>query len=124
MTRRFRHSAFVRRRPLYVLVAVIVALGSSCTSVPEPLAPAPTTKPMSWLNGCWQSASGNVEETWTQSVHGDQLFGYSVTTRDGVRVFFEMMRIDITADAVTFSAYPRGSGPTVFNGKRNRRDDG
>lgn len=72
-----------------------------------------THAPLGWLQGCWQTEDG-TEETWAQSIQGDQLFGYSVTSNKGQRVFFEQLRIDFRENHATLSAYPRGVGPTPF----------
>ncbi|MEM7083877.1 MAG: DUF6265 family protein [Pseudomonadota bacterium] len=69
---------------------------------------------LAWLDGCWQTADGVTEEQWTRSVHGDQLFGFSVARNGDQRVFFEMLRIDIDTPVERLHAYPRGNGPTPF----------
>ncbi|MFK7886803.1 MAG: DUF6265 family protein [Gammaproteobacteria bacterium] len=71
------------------------------------------------MTGCWQTASG-VEETWVQSKHGDQLFGFSVTSQGDQRVFFEQLRIDVSGDQATLHAYPKGVGPTSFLAELDR----
>lgn len=77
--------------------------------------------PLGWLVGCWQTDDG-VEETWVRSKQGDQFFGYSVVSQDGRRVFFEQMRIDILEDKARFHAYPKGVGPTAFEGQLDGPD--
>ena len=42
------------------------------------------------------------------------LFGQSVTQKDGRSMFFEHLRIDLTADTPRLFAYPGGAGPTGF----------
>ncbi len=71
---------------------------------------------LDWLTGCWQLEDQSVEETWAKSRQGDQLFGYSVSTKDAQRVFFEQLRIDLQNSRATLNAYPRGIGPTKFEG--------
>ncbi len=100
--------------PIRLLLPLLAGALSACAHGPT-LAPSSNTgHPLNWLTGCWQTGDETVEETWVLSRQGDQLFGHSVTAKNGVRVFFEMMRIDFEDTATTFSAYPRGMGPTVF----------
>ena len=70
---------------------------------------------LDWFVGCWVSEDGAVEETWTKSRAGDQLFGYSVTTQNGKTVFFEQLRVDTGEPGYVLNAYPRGIGPSVFS---------
>ena len=68
------------------------------------------------MQGCWQVEDTSIEETWTRSLQGDQLFGFSVISKDGQRVFFEQLRIDLEQSGIVLSAYPKGTGPTPFKG--------
>jgi hypothetical protein len=65
----------------------------------------------SWLEGCWETASGDYREVWR--AEGTHVFGFAVTYKDGAEVFFEQARIDL-GDVAVFSAYPAGKGPTQF----------
>lgn len=94
---------------------LLIGLLSGCTATAGSGMETTETLPLDWMVGCWQTDNDSVEETWVMSRRADQLFGYSVTSKDGRRVFFEMMRIDIDGSHLTFSAYPRGQGPTRFN---------
>jgi hypothetical protein len=70
--------------------------------------------PLDWLTGCWQNASGEIREVWSDSEDG-YYFGYSVVMQDEQVVFFEQMRID-PGPAPIFNAYPSGLGPSAFPG--------
>lgn len=64
----------------------------ACASAPADDEPA-----LSWLSGCWASASGATQEIWSPrygAAAAPLLFGYSVTVRDGAVGFFEQMRIE------------------------------
>lgn len=98
-----------------VVFILVISVLSACASTPPGNLATNAASPLSWLSGCWLSDDGHVGETWVASRPGDQLFGFSVTTKDGRRVFFEMMRIDIHEAGATLSAYPRGTGPTSFD---------
>ncbi len=95
----------------YVALTCALALsvaGCTSTAIPD------SKGPLGWLEGCWQLDDKSVEETWVQSIQGDQLFGYSVISKDNRRVFFEQLRIDIDGSNATLSASPKGIGPTAF----------
>lgn len=100
------------------LVLVTTLLTTACHHAPLPQTPEPVvnaSNAFSWLQGCWKTAEG-VEETWVQSRQGDQLFGYSVVSKDGQRMFFEQLRLDVNGKSGVLHAYPNGVGPTPFKG--------
>ncbi|MEM9170081.1 MAG: DUF6265 family protein [Pseudomonadota bacterium] len=70
---------------------------------------------LDWLVGCWETPSGGAREVWAKG--GDGLyFGYAVQLRDGSVGFFEQLRIEKVETVWRYAAYPRGVGPTVFDG--------
>jgi len=89
-----------------------------CTQTPTvSIIATPVTEDLSWIEGCWTSVDRTVEERWVRSQEGSQLFGYSTTTADGSLVFFEQIRIDLVEGQWSLHAYPRGIGPTRFEGQ-------
>ncbi|MEL6869588.1 MAG: DUF6265 family protein [Pseudomonadota bacterium] len=107
------------------LIAVVaIAAGGFVTGCQHAVqtveAQAPSTESLHWLEGCWLSEDGNVEEVWARSRHGDQLFGFSVVSASGQREFFEQMRVDVGVEATTFYAYPAGRAATAFEGNADR----
>ncbi|MFK8031391.1 MAG: DUF6265 family protein [Gammaproteobacteria bacterium] len=105
------------KHELYVLVILVITV-TACTHTVPPQT-ASTLTNLTWLEGCWQTGNG-VEESWMRSKQGDQLFGYSVTTKAGQRVFFEQLRIDLNEQQATLFAYPKGIGPTPFDANINK----
>lgn len=71
---------------------------------------------LAWLLGCWVSENGDTEESWQRSREGSQLFGYSVTRSPDGQHFFEQLRLDRDTAGWSLFAYPRGIGPTRFDG--------
>ncbi len=108
-----------------LFTAIAIAAAGCSAQAAEPSASmataqgntAGTRRPGSWLAGCWMTADGNVEEHWTSSLDGTQLFGFSVTRRNGKAIFFEQLRLDAGQQSWTLSAYPNGVGPTAFKGE-------
>jgi hypothetical protein len=96
-------------------VLILLALTLSACTINYTIDTDTPDVPLGWLSGCWQTDDG-VEETWVRSKQGDQIFGYSVVSQNGERVFFEQMRVDILEGKARFHAYPKGVGPTAFEG--------
>ncbi len=98
---------------LLLLSALYLAAACAVPSGPAAQAAHDGT-PRGWLPGCWTSPDGNVEETWTAARQESFLFGYNVTSENGVARFFEQLRIELADGKFSLNAYPRGIGPTRF----------
>ncbi len=93
---------FVKGLAGLVLCSSLIACASARQIEPRELG---------WIEGCWETASGDYREVWR--AEGQHLFGFAVAYKDGAQVFFEQTRIDLGAPAI-FNAYPAGQGPSAF----------
>lgn len=72
-----------------------------------------TTSPLAWIAGCWMTDNADIVEEWRIGA-SSLLFGYSVTLKGSIPVFFEQLRIETKDGMSTLFAYPAGQGPTAF----------
>ena len=68
---------------------------------------------LGWMVGCWQSAGGVNQETWT-APKGGVMFGHAATMRDGELAFFEQSRIDMRGLRAVYAVSPNGLRAAEF----------
>jgi hypothetical protein len=87
-----------------------VAVATGCASGPTP----ETAGRFYFLVGCWRSADGLNQETWTAPV-GGVMFGHAQSFgADGGLVSFEQSRIDLRTQPSTFVVSPNGQRAVTF----------
>jgi hypothetical protein len=70
---------------------------------------------LAWLAGNWSGVQGGVEmEEFWQEPKGNVMLGLHRDVTGGKTVSFEFMRIEATAEAITYWASPRGRPATPF----------
>jgi len=76
---------------------------------------APDLSALQWLAGNWTGTKDGVEieELW-QKPKGNTMLAAHRDVKDGRTVSFEFLRIEATADAITYWASPRGRPATPF----------
>lgn len=82
---------------------------SACSSGPDPS----TLGRLGWMVGCWRSADGTNQETWS-APSGGLMFGYATTMQNGQLAFFEQSRIDLRPANAVYVASPMGQRPVEF----------
>jgi hypothetical protein len=94
-------------------LASIAALGAlalgACSSGPK----AEELGRLGFMVGCWASADGTNQETWSLP-RGGLMFGYATTMQAGKLAFFEQSRIDLRNARAAYTASPEGQRPVVF----------
>lgn len=94
-------------------LASIAALGTialgACSSGPS----ADELGRLGFMVGCWASADGTNQETWSMP-RGGLMFGYATTMQSGKLSFFEQSRIDLRNARAAYTASPDGQRPVVF----------
>ena len=70
---------------------------------------------LAWLQGCWQSVSGDrvVEEQWTAPRAGS-LLGIGRTTRGNTLVEYEFVVVRERGERLVYLAHPSGQAPAEF----------
>ena len=70
---------------------------------------------LAWLQGCWQSVSGDrvVEEQWTAPRAGSML-GIGRTTRGNTLVEYEFVVVRERGERLVYLAHPSGQVPAEF----------
>jgi len=68
---------------------------------------------LSWIAGCWSHDNGRTTETWVET-SGNLLFGHAVTMHEGRVIAFEDLRIEMTAQGISYTASPNGNKPVTF----------
>jgi hypothetical protein len=108
-----------RRRGGGVLAVTLLTCGL-CVFAGAPTAPPGPAGPeaiaaLAWLQGSWSGETGGLqmEEHWT-APSGGALLGMHRDVKNGRMVSFEFLRIDASAEAVTYWASPRSAPPTPF----------
>ena len=79
----------------------------------------PNLEGLQWLAGNWTGNQDGLEmeESWL-APKGNTMLGVHRDVKDGRTVSFEFLRIEGTADAVTYWASPRGKPATPFKAIR------
>jgi hypothetical protein len=96
-----------------VVIVLLLAIGTSLAAQDR------TTKlelsALAWMAGTWTGVTENteMEEQWTVPKGGIML-GIHRDVRDGRAVSFEFIRIQESADGVTYWASPNGKPATPF----------
>lgn len=97
-------------RPIKIaLAAATTALAAGCASGPD----YSTMGRLGWMVGCWQSADGANQESWSAPSAG-VMFGAATTTRNGELAFFEQTRIMLNSSPATYVASPNGQRSVTF----------
>lgn len=87
------------------LVAFNVGAGAKAMDLTE----------LAWLAGSWKGVQGGVEmEEFWQEPKGNTMLGLHRDVAAGRTVSFEFLRIEATADAITYWASPGGRPATPF----------
>jgi hypothetical protein len=96
------------------LFTAMAAGGSASTAATDLTA-------LSWLAGHWTGVQGQVEmeEHWL-APKGNTMLGLHRDVVGTRTVMFEFIRIEATADAITYWASPRGKPATPFRMKESR----
>jgi hypothetical protein len=94
---------------LGILLASFVTFATGSNSAP------PDLKALSWMAGNWSGTRDGVsmEETWLDA-KGNSMLGVHRDVRGGRTISFEFLRIEATADAITYWASPQGKSATPF----------
>lgn len=76
---------------------------------------APDLSALAWLAGNWTGTQDGVEmeELW-QKPKGNSMLALHRDVKEGRTISFEFLRIEATADAITYWASPRGRPATPF----------
>ena len=70
---------------------------------------------LAWLAGNWTGTQDKLEmEEYWQAPKGNTMLGLHRDVSGGRTVSFEFLRIEATADGITYWASPRGRPPTPF----------
>ena len=95
-----------------VTVALLLLAGSITMGASGP---TPDLSTLQWLAGNWAGSKDGVEmeELW-QKPKGNTMLGVHRDVKDGRTVSFEFLRIEATADAITYWASPHGRPATPF----------
>ncbi len=74
-----------------------------------------TLEAMSWLSGCWRTASGDAvtDELWT-TPSGGALLGLSRTIQDGKTLWYEFLQIRQQGDSILYVARPSEQPEAAF----------
>lgn len=93
-------------------LALLLLIGSITIGASRP---APDLSALAWLAGNWTGTQDGVEmeELW-QKPKGNTMLAVHRDVKDGRTVSFEFMRIEATADAITYWGSPRGRPATPF----------
>jgi hypothetical protein len=96
-----------------IVRAVLIAVLTLAVSPAH--ARSPSVDQLAWLQGCWESASGQrvIEERW-MAPRGGAMIGVSRTISNDRMSEYELMVIAATTDALTFTAHPSGQAAAVF----------
>jgi Domain of unknown function (DUF6265) len=112
----------MNRMRLYI--AAISILGLSLIGLAHQPGAATDLSELSWLAGHWTGVQDGLEmeESWLE-VKGNSMLGVHRDVKNNHTVSFEFLRIDTSADGITYWASPGGRPPTPFrlkesNGKR------
>lgn len=94
-----------------VVVAVLVAGGS----IRAGASPAPDLSTLAWLAGNWTGTQDGVEmeELW-QRPKANSMLALHRDVKEGRTISFEFLRIEATADGITYWASPRDRPATPF----------
>jgi hypothetical protein len=101
-----------------ILLGAIAAVGASRLGnegeSQTPAAP-PDLNALAWMAGYWKGEVGGqmMEECW-MAPSGRMMVGMHRDVRGERPAFFEFLRIEQTADAIVYTASPRGAAPTAF----------
>lgn len=95
-----------------VLTLAILLLTSS---IRAGASPTPDLTALAWLAGNWTGTQDGVEmeELW-QKPKGNSMLALHRDVKEGRTISFEFLRIEATADAITYWASPRGRPATPF----------
>jgi len=93
-------------------LALLILAG--CITI-EANSPAPDLSALQWLAGNWTGTQDGVEmeELWQQP-KGNTMLAVHRDVKSGRTVSFEFLRIEATADAITYWSSPRGRPATPF----------
>ena len=99
---------------LRVPIAILVFVALAGLSTPVTSA-TPDLKGLAWLAGNWTGRQDGMEmeELWTRP-KGNTMLGVHRDVKGGRTASFEFMRIEATAEAITYWASPRGKPATPF----------
>lgn len=97
------------RIPIAILFIVLSGFAIRGEAAPSDL------KELSWLTGSWTGTQDGVEmeELWLQP-KGNTMLGLHRDVKGGRTILFEFLRIEATADAITYWASPKGRPATPF----------
>jgi hypothetical protein len=95
------------RAPGIALLALAFS-GSAAAATPD-------LKSLAWMAGTWTGVADGVEmeEVWT-APKAQSMLGLHRDAAEGRTVSFEFLRIEATADAITYWASPKGRPATPF----------
>gem|GEM_PF-838352 len=100
-----------KSRTLVTIVVLLLAGSVPATASNS----APDLSTLAWLAGNWTGTKDGVEmeELW-QKPKGNSMLAVHRDVKEGRTVSFEFLRIEATADAITYWASPRGRPATPF----------
>jgi hypothetical protein len=97
---------------IVITVAVLLLAGSVRAGAGNPATDLST---LQWMAGNWTGTQDGVEmEEFWQKPKGNTMLAAHRDVKEGRTVSFEFLRIEATADAVTYWASPRGRPATPF----------
>lgn len=91
------------------LAALALATTAGCASGPDTSAYGR----LGWMVGCWRSADGANQETWSPPSAG-VMFGAATTTQNGQLAFFEQARIMLRSTPAVYVVSPNGQRAVTF----------
>src|SRR5262245_7042700 len=93
--------------------AILAAMLAAGGTVPADAASG--VEQLAWLQGCWQSVSGDrvVEEQWTAPRAGSML-GIGRTTRGTTLIEYEFVVVGERGERLVYLAHPSGQSPAEF----------
>ena len=96
-----------------IMMAVLLSLASSIAFAGR--TPGPDISALAWMAGNWTGTKDGVEmeELW-QKPKGNTMLAVHRDVKEGRTISFEFLRIEATADAITYWSSPRGRPATPF----------
>lgn len=98
-----------------IMIAILTILPALSERSPQESAVTANLNELAWMAGSWGGIKNGVEmeELW-QAPKGNTMLGLHRDVAKGRTILFEFLRIEATADGITYWASPNGRPATPF----------